>query len=148
MGYHFYVMGLQDPTTPPLIFNVLVGNSDSHAKNYSILIGAGGTAKLAPLYDVMCAVVYRNVDQSLPQAIGKRTNPNELHGDDWRMLAGASGLSAAATLARVRELAQRVSANTAEAVARVNAMPAGGHEVLKRAEHAIGKLCERILRQL
>lgn len=45
-----------------VIFNVLVGNSDSHAKNYSVLIGAGGTAKLAPLYDLMCAIVYRNVD--------------------------------------------------------------------------------------
>ncbi len=50
-----------------VIFNVLICNSDSHAKNYSILIGAGGSAKMAPLYDLMCAGVYRQVDQSLPQ---------------------------------------------------------------------------------
>src|SRR5690606_20407296 len=48
-----------------VIFNVLICNSDSHAKNYSILIGAGGSAKMAPLYDLMCAAAYRQVDQSL-----------------------------------------------------------------------------------
>lgn len=131
-----------------VVFNVLVGNSDLHAKNYSILIGAGGTAKLAPLYDVMCAMIYRNVDQSLPQMIGARTNPNEIHGDDWRMLSSAIGLSAAATLARVGELAAKVEANVSDAVERVEAMSAGGHDVLGRARHAIGKRCQRILRQI
>lgn len=131
-----------------VIFNVLVGNSDSHAKNYSILIGAGGTAKLAPLYDVMCAMVYRNVDQSLPQRIGARTNPNDIHGDDWRLLASEIGLSAASTLARVGELAAKVEANVSNAVERAEAMPAGGHDVLGRAKHAIGKRCKRILRQI
>jgi len=131
-----------------VIFNVLVGNSDSHAKNYSILIGAGGTAKLAPLYDVMCAMVYRNIDQSLPQMIGARTNPNDIHGDDWRLLAGEIGLSPASTLARVGELAAKVEANVSHAVERVEAMPAGGQDVLGRARHAIGKRCQRILRQI
>lgn len=46
-----------------VILNVLICNSDPHAKNYSILIGAGGSAKMAPLYDLMCAAVYPNVDQ-------------------------------------------------------------------------------------
>lgn len=40
-----------------VIFNVLICNSDSHAKNYSVLIGAGRSAKMAPLYDLMCAAV-------------------------------------------------------------------------------------------
>lgn len=33
---------------------------------FNVLVGAGGTAKLAPLYDVMCALVYRNVDPAAP----------------------------------------------------------------------------------
>jgi serine/threonine-protein kinase HipA len=41
-----------------VIFNVLICNVDAHAKNYSVLIGAGGTAKLAPLDDLMCGEVY------------------------------------------------------------------------------------------
>lgn len=55
-----------------VIFNVLICNSDSHSKNYSVLIGAGGSAKMAPLYDLMCAAVYRQVDQILPQGIAGR----------------------------------------------------------------------------
>lgn len=52
-----------------VIFNVLICNSDSHAKNYSILIGAAGSAKIAPLYDLMCAAVYRQVDQITVRSI-------------------------------------------------------------------------------
>lgn len=33
-------------------FNVLIGNGDSHAKNYSLLLLRSGEARLAPLYDV------------------------------------------------------------------------------------------------
>jgi serine/threonine-protein kinase HipA len=131
-----------------VIFNVLTGNSDSHAKNYSVLIGASGTAKLAPLYDLMCALVYRNVDQSLPQMIGARTNPNEINGGEWRSLATSVGLSGAATIARVAELAARVQANIPVAVQHVFNMPAGGHDVLSRAEHAISKRCKRIISQI
>ena len=131
-----------------IIFNVLVANSDSHAKNYSVLIGAGGSAKLAPLYDLMCAAVYRHVDQSLPQSIGSRTNPDELHGNDWRDLAASVGLSAASTVARVSEMAGLVEGRLAEAAEAVEAMPAGGHDVMARAIHAIEKRCRRIIRQL
>lgn len=131
-----------------VIFNVLVGSSDSHAKNYSVLAGAAGTAKLAPLYDVMCAAVYRNVDQSLPQAIGAKTNADELHGDDWRIFAASIGLSAASTIARVGELAETVESHLADAAAAVEAMPTGGHDVIARAVHAIQKRCGRIVRQL
>jgi serine/threonine-protein kinase HipA len=36
-----------------VIFNVLVCNTDAHAKNYAIMIRAGAVS-LAPMYDVMC----------------------------------------------------------------------------------------------
>ncbi|EKJ93001.1 HipA protein [Bradyrhizobium lupini HPC(L)] len=70
-----------------VILNVLICNSDSHAKNYSILIGAGGSAKMAPLYDFMCAAAYRQVDQSLPQGISGRFHAPDLRRADWQALA-------------------------------------------------------------
>lgn len=90
-----------------VIFNILICNSDSHAKNYSVLVGAAGTAKLAPLYDLMCAAVYKQVDQSLPQQIGTKRNANDLHGYDWRQLATAVGLSPALMTRRVQELSEK-----------------------------------------
>ncbi len=36
-----------------LVVNVLVGNGDAHAKNYSLVHEPGGAVRLAPLYDVL-----------------------------------------------------------------------------------------------
>lgn len=78
-----------------VIFNVLICNSDSHSKNYSVRIGAGGSAKIAPLYDLMCAAVYRQVDQSLPQSIAGRFKAPNLRRANWQALADVAGLRGA-----------------------------------------------------
>ena len=41
-----------------LALNWLIGGTDAHAKNYSVLIGAGGRARLAPLYDIASTLLY------------------------------------------------------------------------------------------
>ena len=38
--------------------NVLVGNGDAHAKNFSLLHSASGSLTLTPLYDLMCTLRY------------------------------------------------------------------------------------------
>lgn len=38
--------------------NVLIGNGDAHAKNFSLLHHASGALTLTPLYDVMCTLHY------------------------------------------------------------------------------------------
>jgi serine/threonine-protein kinase HipA len=53
-----------------VIFNVLACNTDTHAKNFALLIRAGG-ATLAPMYDVMCAEVWGNVTKNLAQKIAE-----------------------------------------------------------------------------
>lgn len=131
-----------------VIFNVLIANSDSHAKNYAVQIGAGGSARFAPLYDLVCAAVYRNVDQSLPQLIGEKTNGNELHARDWRALASSAGLSPASTISRVKELTDAVDRNLAAAAARVDAMPAGKHDILGRIVHSVRKRIASVQRHV
>lgn len=129
-----------------VIFNVLIRNSDSHSKNYSILIGAGGTAKMAPLYDLMCAAVYQHVDQSLPQAIAEKFNAAELTHADWLALAKTVGLSAASTLRRAERLAELVSdicKDIAREVADIAGDPA---RILEKITHHIQKRCRRIKR--
>ncbi len=41
-----------------LIFNWIIGGSDGHAKNYSLLIGKRGNCRLARLYDIASALPY------------------------------------------------------------------------------------------
>jgi serine/threonine-protein kinase HipA len=42
-----------------VVVQVLVGNGDAHAKNYSLLHNQDGTLSLAPLYDVMSTLYYK-----------------------------------------------------------------------------------------
>ncbi|SDF66019.1 HipA domain-containing protein [Agrobacterium pusense] len=127
-----------------VILNVLICNSDSHAKNYSILIGAGGSAKMAPLYDLMCAAAYRQVDQSLPQGISGRFHAPDLRRADWQALADDVGLSGASTLKRVEELAQLVSVGCDAVAQEVSGSASDPTRVFERLTHSVRKRCRRI----
>lgn len=131
-----------------VIFNVLIANVDAHAKNYSILIGAGGSAKFAPLYDLLCGEVWPRITKRLPQAIAGRTEAVHLHGFDWHALARQVGLGPARTLRRVDELCGLVVTKAGEARDRVADMPGGDHPITKQIVRAIEKRCARITRQI
>ncbi|WP_312608590.1 type II toxin-antitoxin system HipA family toxin [Agrobacterium pusense] len=130
-----------------VIFNVLICNSDSHAKNYSVLIGAGGSAKMAPLYDLMCAAAYRQVDQSLPQGIAGRFSAPDLRRADWLALADEIGLSGASTVRLVEELAELVSATCDDVAPQVEALAGDPARVLEKIVHSIRKRCRRMQAQ-
>ncbi|WP_377292714.1 HipA domain-containing protein [Rhizobium sp. SG2393] len=130
-----------------VILNVLICNSDSHAKNYSILIGAGGSAKMAPLYDLMCAAVYPNIDQSLPHGIGGRISAADLHKADWQAFAADIGLSGASTVRRVAELAELVAARSEDVASQITDLAGDPARILQRVTHRIQKRCRRIQAQ-
>lgn len=44
-----------------LLFNYLMGATDAHAKNYSVLLGTGDTTLLAPLYDIASIAPYQSL---------------------------------------------------------------------------------------
>jgi len=41
-----------------VLLNVVCGNGDAHAKNYSVLHERAGAVRLSPLYDVMCTLAF------------------------------------------------------------------------------------------
>lgn len=112
-----------------VIFNIAVGNVDSHAKNYSILLTAGAPS-LAPLYDLMSALSWDGITQNHAQAIGDQTGGRHIQTRHWRRMALACGLSPAATVRRVGAVSQRVVTELDDAAAEVAAMPAGGGPML------------------
>jgi len=131
-----------------LVFNVIACNTDAHVKNYSVLIGSGGTAKLAPLYDVLCGEVWPTITRSLPQAIAGKRDATALHGADWRIFANEVGLGATHTIDRVAELCDAVEKQAGEARDQVASMPAGGNEILDRVCRLVLKRAGRLKRQL
>jgi serine/threonine-protein kinase HipA len=144
----FIQPGARIPLLDAVIFNVLICNVDSHAKNYSILIGASGTAKLAPLYDLMCGEVYSRITKRLAQSINGRKEGIHVHGSDWQQLAKQVSLSPARTLKRVGELCELLPAKADEARDFVASSPAGGHQILDQVVASVEKRCRRIASQL
>lgn len=52
------------------IFNMLVGNNDAHAKNFSLLYSSKGHMQLAPFYDLLSTAAYEHIDNRMAMKIG------------------------------------------------------------------------------
>jgi serine/threonine-protein kinase HipA len=73
-----------------VIFNWLIGGTDAHAKNYSLLIGTEGRARLAPFYDVASALPYAGTQQQklkLAMKVGGKYRLHEIGAYQWEKLA-------------------------------------------------------------
>lgn len=91
-----------------LIFNWLIGGTDAHAKNYSILIGAGGLVRLAPLYDVASILAYADIDPRkarLAMKIGGEYRLLQIGVPQWRKLAAELRLDHEEVIERIRAMA-------------------------------------------
>lgn len=44
-----------------LFYNAIIGAPDAHAKNYSLILGKGTNAALAPMYDVASGLAYERM---------------------------------------------------------------------------------------
>jgi serine/threonine-protein kinase HipA len=57
-----------------VIFNLLIGNHDAHAKNFSLLYRLDRSIRLAPLYDLVCTVYYPELTDRMAMKIAERCN--------------------------------------------------------------------------
>jgi serine/threonine-protein kinase HipA len=67
-----------------LLFSWWTGNGDMHLKNFSLLIGEDGIARLTPAYDLVCTRLVITDDLLALPLQGKRDN---LHRGVWRRFA-------------------------------------------------------------
>lgn len=76
-----------------VIFQVLIGNLDAHAKNLTFLCSAGGLS-LAPAYDLVSSALYADaqVQDSYAMAIGNAFRPSELSANEWATFCHTTGL--------------------------------------------------------
>ena len=130
-----------------VVFNVLACNTDTHAKNYSIMIRSSA-ASLAPVYDVMCGAIWETITKNLAQKVAGEGRGDRLTGRHWRRFARECGLNSKQVLDRVGVLAKAVINEAASAESEVAAMPAGGHEILARTREAVERRAGNLLAQL
>jgi serine/threonine-protein kinase HipA len=71
-----------------IIFNVLIGNADAHAKNIAILRLPSGV-RLAPFYDLLSTAVYPNLSRKMAMKIGDENRLDWIQARHWDRMAQA-----------------------------------------------------------
>lgn len=74
-----------------VMFNLLIGNADSHAKNLSLLY-KDGDKSLSPFYDLLCTHIYPHLTQDFSMKIGGKKEARYLSVHDWNKLAENIGI--------------------------------------------------------
>lgn len=106
-----------------VIYNILVGNTDAHAKNYSIRLSEKG-ATMAPMYDVLSAPFWRDAKKHHAQKIaGERIIPCNIKRRHWDQVAHDANLNSYQVRQRVRELIDSMSKAKSEAIQIVSDQP-------------------------
>jgi serine/threonine-protein kinase HipA len=85
--------------------NVLVGNGDAHAKNFSLLHQRDGRITLAPLYDVMSTLYYN--DDRLAMYIDDVRKTNRVSGDRLANEAMSWGIPRVRAVEIIKDLLMR-----------------------------------------
>lgn len=91
-----------------VVFNYLIGNNDAHGKNFSLLYDQGKT-KLAPLYDLVCTMVYPTLMQEMAMKIGGERKSSHISGKNWLRFFHDAGLGPAVAAKRLKAFAANVS---------------------------------------
>lgn len=91
-----------------IVFNCLIGNTDGHLKNYSLLYSEDlKTVRLAPAYDVINTVGYKGVTHEMSFAIGSAKRIEDVTRDSFRTAAREAGLGERMALNRLDVMAKR-----------------------------------------
>lgn len=86
------------------ILNYLIGGTDTHAKNYSLLFGSNQQVRLSPLYAVSSQLPYQEkIPQRLAMKVGKYYEIASISLADWRSLARHCKLEETELVDRIRE---------------------------------------------
>lgn len=67
------------------LFNLIMGNSDAHGKNLSILYRTQKRPELAPFYDLVCTRAYDSIDRNLAMALGGRFDPDIIGEEQFKI---------------------------------------------------------------
>lgn len=119
--------------------NWLIGGTDAHAKNYSVLIGGGGRIRLAPLYDVASILPYDDFDPMrvrLAMKIGGKYRLRDISPRSWDKVADELRLDRGALSQRIRAMADALPA-AAEGVQREMRDAGMAHDIVDRLAHRL-----------
>lgn len=120
-----------------VIYNLIIGNHDAHAKNFSLLYLPDHSIRLAPLYDLVSTVFYPELTDRMAMKIGDKGKSELVFPTSIEKFARDAGLAVPPTLKRVPTLASRIL----EAIPKVDKP----RKISEKIAELIGKRCERFI---
>lgn len=122
-----------------IALNWVIGGTDAHARNFSLLIGGGGRARLAPLYDLASALPYPGhyaPRLKLAMKVGGESRLRYIQVRHWARFAAEVGLPPEEVL----EICESVAAETPDRFADVVAAARSeglDHPIIERLKDGI-----------
>jgi serine/threonine-protein kinase HipA len=127
-----------------LIFAVLTGNADAHAKNFS-WIYRGANRRMASLYDQVCTLAWPELSTALSMKVGAAKLLPEVSPEHFQQLSAKAGLGWPMVRARLADLASAV-----DYAARNDAfaLPTGATPFSEAARQIVASRATRMLQLL
>lgn len=98
------------------VFNYLIGNTDNHIKNVSLLYSEDMTQiNLAPAYDIICTLIYESSTDEMGIRINGKTEINDISRSDFEAEAKKCGLGTAIFMKEYDRLAGLLDQSLEEA---------------------------------
>jgi serine/threonine-protein kinase HipA len=121
-----------------VIFNYLIGNCDAHGKNFSFLYL--DQLQLAPFYDLICTLSYKDLSQNMAMKLGGEYQINKVSAENFDKLADEIGFAKPAVRRRILELIDTV----------LSSLPTIEihHQVQEKVEDLIRTRCERFSKHI
>jgi serine/threonine-protein kinase HipA len=122
-----------------VILNFLIGNHDAHGKNFSLLYQAttnGVNVRLAPLYDLLCTMVYPDLSRNMAMSIGGKYKSESITPAHFDQMAEETGLAKPIVRQRVKEM----STSTLEILTQPDLIP----PAIPQVTEALRQNAERI----
>ena len=120
-----------------IVFDYLIGNTDAHIKNFSLLYG--NTLKqirLAPAYDIVSTVIYDRSTRDMAFRIGEELSIDDITRDSFRNAAKEVGLRERMAMQRFDDMAERF----------LPALRGAAEELVREGYPKAAEIEERILR--
>ncbi len=126
-----------------IMLNWILGATDSHAKNFSLLIGPAGQVRLAPLYDIASFLPYSDNPRrpKLSNRVGGKYRLHDIGRREWERFRPENDLDWD-TASACRELAEKVRDALPEAAA--SQPDAGDRRVIEDLVKRLTKRAEAV----
>jgi len=111
-----------------VIFNYLIGNRDTHAKNLSLTI-TRDRVKLAPFYDLLSTAIYPGGEKELSLKIGGQARAHAVRREHWRRFAQDIATEWPLVERLARDLAAGLPVHAQAVITQMRLAPAERHRV-------------------